>query len=206
MKTNLRVRNCRICHLSSLDPLALLVVFSPRHSSRQFGHGGFGMNNRVLGCLIAGALATAVALASPAFARGGGGGGGGHGGGMGGGGMGGGGHGGGMGGGMHGGSMGGGMHAGGMGGGAHFAAMGGGPHFGGAHFAGAPFAHGGFSARSSRFAFHDRGRFHDRDRFHHRFGFFGGPYAYADYDSCWSRVWTPYGPQWTNLCSGYGYY
>jgi len=158
------------------------------------------MNNRVLGCLIAGALATAVALAPPAFARGGGGGGGGgHGGGMGGGG-----HGGGIGGGMHGGGMVGGMHAGGMmGGGAHFAAMGAGPHFGGAHFAGAPFAHGGFSPRFSRFGFHDRGRFHHR---FNSFAFFGGPFVYAAYDGCWRRVWTPYGPQWANLCGDGGYY
>jgi hypothetical protein len=113
-----------------------------------------------------------------------------------------------MGGGMHGGGWGGGMHAGGMGGGAHFAAIGGGPHFGGAHFGGArfvgaPFAHGGFGPRFSRFGFHDRGRFHHR---FHSFAFFGAPYVYADYDSCWRRVWTPYGPQWTDLCSGYGYY
>jgi hypothetical protein len=92
------------------------------------------------------------------------------------------------------------MHGGGWGGGMHFGGMNGGAHFSGGHFAGARFAHAGFSPRFSRFGFHDRGRFH------HRFGFFGGPYAYADYDSCWSRVWTPYGPQWTNLCSGYGYY
>ncbi len=72
------------------------------------------MNNRVLSCLIAGALATTLALASPVLARGGGGGGGGHGGGMGGS--------------MHGG-MGGGMH-GGMGGGMHFGGMGGGMHVG----------------------------------------------------------------------------
>src|SRR5258708_7996234 len=43
----------------------------------QFNHGGIGMNNRLLNCLIAGALGTALALASPALAfRGGGGGGG----------------------------------------------------------------------------------------------------------------------------------
>ncbi len=59
------------------------------------------MNNKVLNCLVACALATTLGLASPAFGRGGGGG------------MGGGGHGGGMGGGMHGGGMGGGMHGGG---------------------------------------------------------------------------------------------
>ena len=168
------------------------------------------MNNKVLSCLIAGALATTLALASPALARGGGGGGGGggHGG------MGGGGHGGGMGGGMHagggmaGGGMGGGMHAGAMGGGTHFGGMSGGTHFSGNSFAAAPFAHRGFSPRSSRFAFRDRDDF--GRRFHHRFNrfaFFGAPFAYAAYDSCWSRVWTSYGPQWVNLCDyGYGYY
>ena len=58
------------------------------------------MNDKLLSCLIAGALCTALALSPPAFARGGGGG---HGGGFGGG------HGGGFGGGMHGGGFGGGM-------------------------------------------------------------------------------------------------
>jgi hypothetical protein len=149
------------------------------------------MNNKLLSCLIAGALSATLALAPPAFARGGGGGGGGHGGGMGGG-M----HAGGMGGGMHGGGMGGGMHGGGMGGGMHFAAMGGGAHFAGSHFAGPHFAHAG------RFAFRDGRFFHHR---FHRFAFFGAPYAYASYDSCWRRVWTPYGLQWANVCGDYGY-
>jgi hypothetical protein len=128
------------------------------------------MNNKVLSCLIAGALSATLALAPPALARGGGG----HGGG-------GGGHGG-MGGGMHGGGMG--MHAGGMGGGMHF---------GGSRFAGPHFAHAGFSPRFSRV-----------HRFH-RFAFFGAPYAYASYDSCWRRAWTPYGLQWVNVCGDYGY-
>ena len=148
------------------------------------------MNNKLLSCLIAGALSATLALAPPAFARGGGGGGG-HGGGMGGS-M----HGGGMGGGMHGGGMGGGMRGGGMGGGMHFAAMGGGAHFAGSHFAGPHFAHAG------RFAFRDGRFFHHR---FHRFAFFGAPYAYASYDSCWRRVWTPYGVQWANVCGDYGY-
>ncbi len=118
---------------------------------------------------------------------------------------------------MHGGGWGGGMHAGGMhpggmagrasfaaiGGGPHFAAIGGGARFGGAHFVGAPFAHGGFGPRFSRFGFHGRGRFHHR---FHSFAFFGAPFVYADYDSCWRRVWTPYGLQWADLCSGSGYY
>lgn len=138
------------------------------------------MNNKLLSCLIAGALSATLALAPPAFARGGGGGGGG------------GGHGGG--GGMHAGGMGGGMHGGGMGGGMHFAAMGGGAHFAGSHFAGPHFAH------AERFGFRDH--FHHR---FHRFAFFGAPYAYASYDSCWRRVWTPYGLQWANVCGDYGY-
>ena len=137
------------------------------------------MNNKLLSCLVAGALSATLALAPPAFARGGGGGGGG-------------GHG--MGGGMHAGGMGGGMHGGGMGGGMRFAAMGGGAHFAGSHFAGPHFAHVG------RFGFRDH--FHHR---FHRFAFFGAPYAYAAYDSCWRRVWTPYGLQWANVCGDYGY-
>ena len=138
------------------------------------------MNNKLLSCLIAGALSATLALAPPAFARGGGGGGGGHGGGMGGG--------------MHASGMGGGMHGGGMGGGMRFAAIGGGAHFAGNHFAGPHFAHVG------RFGFRDH--FHHR---FHRFAFFGAPYAYAAYDSCWRRVWTPYGLQWANVCGDYGY-
>jgi hypothetical protein len=140
------------------------------------------MNKKLLTCLVAGSLA----LASPVLARGG------HGGGMGGG-M----HGG-MGGGMHGGMGGGmrsgGMHIGGMGGGAHFGGMRV-AHFSGSRFAGAHFAHAGFS----RFHGH---RFHHR---FHRFAFVGAPFAYAAYDSCWRRVWTPYGLQWVDVCSGYGY-
>jgi hypothetical protein len=135
------------------------------------------MNNKLLSCLVAGALSATLALASPALARGGGGGGG-------------------MGGGMHGGGMGGGMHGGGMGGGMHFAAMGGGAQFAGNHFAGPHFAHGG------RFALRDGRFFHHR---FHRFAFFGAPYVYAAYDSCWRRVWTPYGLQWANVCGDYGY-
>jgi hypothetical protein len=160
----------------------------------------FPMNNKLVRCLIAGALSATLALASPAFARGGGGGGGGGhgggGGGFGGGhGFGGGGHGFG-GGGMRGGGMGGGMHASAM----HFSGMG-----GGMHFSGARFAHHEFSHRSSRFAFRDRdgfGRHHHR---FHRFAFFGAPYDYASYDSCYRRVWTPYGLQWSNACGDYGY-
>ena len=155
------------------------------------------MNNKVLSCLIAGALATTLALASPALARGGGGHGGGMGGGM---------HGGGMGGGTHAGGMGGGMHVGAMGGGMRFGGMSGATHFSGSRFASAPFARAGFSPRSSRFAFRDRDGF--RHRFHHRFNrfaFVGAPFAYAAYDSCWRRVWTSYGLQWVDVCGDYGY-
>jgi hypothetical protein len=123
-------------------------------------------------------VAASLALASPVLARGG--------------------HGGGMGGGMHGGMGGGmrsgGMHIGGMGGGAHFGGMRA-AHFSGSRFAGAHFAHAGFS----RFHGH---RFHHR---FHRFAFVGAPFAYAAYDSCWRRVWTPYGLQLVDVCSNYGY-
>ena len=129
------------------------------------------MNNKLLSCIVAGALGTSLALASPVFARGGGGGG------------------------MHGG-MGGGMHSAGM----HVGGMGG-AHFSGSHFAGARFAHAGFSPRFSSFAFRGH-RFHHR---FHRFAFVGGPFLYASYDSCWRRVWTPYGPQWVDVCGDYGY-
>jgi hypothetical protein len=168
--------------LKSLKDLALLTVISRRYPSRLTREGS-GMNNRQLNSLIAGALATALALASPAFARGGG-----HGGG---------------GGGMHGGGMGGGMHGGGM----HFGGMGGGMRFGGGNLAGARFAHAGLSPGFSKAPF--RGHAFDRRFFNrrlHRFAFFGAPYAYAAYGGCWRRAWTPYGLQWVNVCSDYGYY
>jgi hypothetical protein len=142
------------------------------------------MSNKILNGLIAGAMAATLALASPVLARGGGGG---HGGG-------------GMGGGMHGGGMGGGMRAGGIGGGMHVGGMSGGPRFsGGSHFAGARFAHAGFSPRFSNFAFRHHGRFIH----HRRFAFIGAPFAYAAYDSCWRRTWTPYGLRWVNVCGDY---
>ena len=148
------------------------------------------MNSRLVGCFVAGALGAALALASPALARGGGMGGGMHGG---------------MGGGMHGG---GGMHFGGMGGGMRVGGIGPAAHFGGTHFAGAGIAPSGFARtgvapRFSRFAFHDGRFFHHR---HNRFFFVGAPFAYAAYDSCWRRTWTPYGVQWVNVCSDYNYY
>src|SRR5258708_512328 len=154
-KTNFRVRNCRLCHLKSLHPLGLLVVlFCDGIRRCKFNQGGIAMNKKLLNCLVAGALATTLALASPALARGGGG------------------HGGGMGGGGHWG--GGGGHWGGMGGGAHFAAA----HWGGTHWSGMNrgmrFAHAGISPRFSRAAFHHR--------FHHRgFAFTVAPYPYAYY-------------------------
>jgi hypothetical protein len=92
------------------------------------------MNNKLLSCLTAGALATTLALASPALARGGG-----HGGG-----------------GMHGGMHAGGMHVGAMGGGMRVGGMGfAGNRFAGARFAHARFAHHGrfFHHRHHRFAF-----------------------------------------------------
>jgi hypothetical protein len=150
------------------------------------------MNSKLLSGLVAGALATALVLASPALAFRGGGGGGMHGG---------------MGGGMHGG-MGGGMHVGGMGGGMHVGGMGRGMHFSGSRFAGAHFAHAGFSPRFSGFAFRHGAHFRHHAFFHHRFhrfAFVGVPFAYASYDSCWRRAWTPYGLQWVNVCGDYGY-
>ena len=159
------------------------------------------MNHKLLNCLAVGALGTALALAAPAFARGGFGGGMGgmHGGGMGG-----------MGAAMHGGAMGGmgrAMPVGAMGGPMRFGAS---PQFNGtrfanASFANARFANAAFSPRFSSFGF--RQGFHHRF-FHHRFNrfaFFGAPFAFAAYDSCWSEVWTAYGPQWVNVCANYWY-
>ncbi|WP_291574570.1 hypothetical protein [Bradyrhizobium sp.] len=150
------------------------------------------MNNNLLSCLIAGALGTTLALASPALAF--------HGGGAG------------MGGGMHaGGGMGGGMAVGGMSAGARFGAMGGSPALSGGRTTfsggrtGTAFTRAGLAPRSSAFAFRDR----DHDHFgHHRFhgfAFVGVPYDYAAYDSCWRRVWTPYGLTWVDVCNDYGY-
>lgn len=171
------------------------------------------MNSKLLKRLIAGALATTVAFASPAFAfRGGspGGMGGGMramGGGMSA-----------MGGGMR--AMGGGMHAigGGMRGMGGMPAMGGATRFGGmsagsgfvgARFAGAPIRHAAFTPRVSSAGVWHHGRHHHR--FHHRFhrfpnfAFIGAPYLYASYDSCWRRVWTGYGWQWVDICGYYDY-
>ena len=143
------------------------------------------MNNKLLSCLIAGALGTTLALASPALAFHGGGG-------MGGGGV-------------HAGAMAGGMSGGGMSSGARFGAMSGGPAFNGGRSASMAFAHPGFTPRSSTFR---PSRFSDRDHFgHHRFHrfAFGVPFDYAAYDSCWRRVWTSYGLGWVDVCGDYGY-
>jgi hypothetical protein len=139
------------------------------------------MNNKLLNCLIAGVLGATLAMSSPALAfRGGGGG-------------------------MHGGGIGG-MHSGGMhsGMGMHSGGLRGGMHFSGGRFAGAPFARAGVSPRFSRFAFRSRFASHRffRHRFH-RFAFVGAPFAYAAYDGCWRRVWTPYGVQWIDVCGAY---
>lgn len=97
---------------------------------------------------------------------------------------------------MHFGGMGGGMRAGGMGFAGSRAGFAGNRFgFAGSRFAGPRFAH-------ARFAHHGR-FFHHR---HHRFAFIGVPYAYAAYDSCWRRSWTPYGLRWVNVCGDYGYY
>jgi hypothetical protein len=91
-----------------------------------------------------------------------------------------------------------------MGGGRSFASIGAGPRFAGARFAGAPWAHSGFSPRFSHAAFaHNRFFFHHRFR---RFAFVGGYADYGYYDGCWRRIWTAYGPQWTNVCGDYGDY
>jgi hypothetical protein len=192
-QANSAVRNCRISHLILLTHLGLLMVALLRFGWPPTGtnNGGIEMSYKILHRVAAGVLAVALALSSPAFARGGGGGGGmmmGGGGGMHGGGMAGGHAMGGMGGGMHTmGGMGGGMH--GMGG-PHFAAMGvGGPHFSSGHFVGGHFTHAAFSPR---FGFHHH--------FHHRFFFAGAPFFYAGYDNCWRRYWTAYGLQWVNVC------
>jgi hypothetical protein len=54
------------------------------------------------------------------------------------------------------------------------------------------------------------GRWAGHNRHHHRFfrvgfgvGFFGYPYYddYSYYDSCYQRIWTPYGWSWQYACS-----
>ena len=137
------------------------------------------MSNRLANYVIAGALVSALALASPALAFRGGGGMHGMGGGMG----------------MHG------MHGGGMAG--HAMAF---APRGAASFGAAPISRPGWGSGWSRSAFPHHARFF-HNRFHHRFNrfaFFGAPFLYAGYDYCWRQVWTRYGLQWVSVC-GYGY-
>ena len=108
------------------------------------------------------------------------------------------------------GGLGGGMHGGGWGVACRrrnaFRRHGGGMHFGGGDFAGRPLLTLGSrpAFRKLRFPRASSIIFHHR---FHRFAFFGAPYAYyADYNGCWRRTWTPYGQQWINVCSDYGYY
>jgi len=113
-----------------------------------------------------------------------------------------------------GGGMGGGARFGGMGGGMRFGAVGAGPRFGGVgpHFSGARFASAPFASRAAfaprhvafRNSFHHR-FVHNRFNRFNRFAFIGAPFAYAYYDSCWRRVWTPYGLQLVNVCGDYYY-
>jgi hypothetical protein len=133
---------------------------------------------------IAMAAAFAAASATGALARGGGMGGGGH-----------------MGGGMGGGHMGGwGGHVGGMAFASHAAIGHMGPVMrpvmGPVGFAGArSWVRHGNAAFAHHFPF--------RHRFvRNRFFFVGAPFAYAGYDDgCYSRVWTPWGWRWTDVCS-----
>jgi hypothetical protein len=90
---------------------------------------------------------------------------------------------------MHGG------HGGGFGRG-HF-----GGHFGGfghPHMAGPAMFHGNHFA-GNRFAFRDRDRFFHHRFFRHRFAFIGAGFPYG-YDSCYTRVWTPWGWRWRYVC------
>ena len=135
------------------------------------------MSNRFVNYLIAGALVSALALASPALAfRGGGG----------------------MG-------MGGGMH--GMGGQMGMRPMGVGPRVGTTSFAAAPMSRAAFGPGFSRSAFPHHANFFHHRFFHrrfNRFAFLGAPF-YAGYDDCWRQVWTRYGVQWVNACGYFGY-
>ena len=164
------------------------------------------MGNRVASYFIAGALLSALALASPALAKGGGMGGGGGGMGMGHGGMG-------MG---HGGMGMGHYSGGGMGWGGRSTGMVGhpswgvGPHVGARSLAAMPMSRAALTPQFSRAAIvHPHPFVHNRFFFHrrfNRFAFVGGPFFYASYyDGCWRRVWTAWGPQWINVCSDYSY-
>jgi len=95
---------------------------------------------------------------------------------------------------------GGGGHGGGHGG---FGGMGGGRGSFGGVGAGGNFAvghPGGFAAPRSLGFHNDRFGFRRGPFVRSRFAFFGGyPYPYY-YDSCYSRVWTPWGWRWTYVC------
>jgi hypothetical protein len=147
------------------------------------------MSNRLANYLFAGALVSALALASPALAfRGGGG----MGAGMG----------------MHGIGGGMGMHSVGMGGGMAMHPMGTAPRVGAMRFAAAPMSRAAWGPGWSRSAFPHHAHFFHHRFFHHRFNrfaFVGVPYFYAGYDDCWRQVWTRYGLQWGNVCGDYGY-
>jgi hypothetical protein len=147
------------------------------------------MINRLRSSLIAAALSATFAVASPALA-------------------------------FHGGMGGGGMHMGGGWGGGWHGPMHMNSMMGPVH------ANGWSGTRHvSRFAFHDRDDFRfrhfdrddffrhrfDRDdffrhhRFRHHFAFAAAPFDYTNYSDCWRRVWTPYGPQWVDICGAYPY-
>jgi hypothetical protein len=54
---------------------------------------------------------------------------------------------------------------------------------------------------AGRFAFAHHHRFASRHRFPgNRFAFIGGAYPYGYDDDCYSRVWTPWGWRWQNVC------
>jgi hypothetical protein len=154
------------------------------------------MKSKLLGCLSAAVLGTAIAIATPAMAfRGGGFGG------------------------MHGGFGGGGMHFGGMpGGGMRFGAMPGRGMFmgrsafipGAGRFAAAPFAGRRLAVNRFNNPFFFRNRFFFRHRFFRdNFFFVGVPFGvgwgWPYYSGCWRQVWTGYGYQWINVCYDYGY-
>ena len=173
------------------------------------------MSNRLANYFIAGTLVSALALASPALAKGGGGGGMGSGGG-------------GMGSGGGGMGMGGGHGTGGvtgigashgtggvMGIGASHGMpsmgmvghpMGVAPQMGARSLATMPMSRAAFAPAFTRAAFPHPAFFHHHHNRFNRFAYGGGgDYFYAGYDDCWRRVWTAYGPQWVNICSYYNY-
>ncbi len=134
------------------------------------------MCSRFANCLIAGALASAFALTSPAHAFKGG-----------------------MSGGMHG--MGGGMAMHSMGVGPRVGA----PSFAAVPMSRSAWGHSAWGPGFSRSAFPHHAHFFHHHRFHRHFAFVGVPFFYAGYDDCWRRVWTRYGLQWVNACAYYGY-